>query len=71
MQFYFFFLLNNCYYLVTQSRTAVGRPIAAAPTNTGTTQKYVLMSQRPIAQVNFTSYFYNLKMMIIKHFISE
>lgn len=41
------------HHLGTQSRTVVGRPVAATTSTAGNPQKYVLMSQRPaVAQVN-------------------
>lgn len=49
-------MFNVLFCVDTQSRTAVGRPVATATTtsNTGTSQKYVLMSQRPVvSQVSY------------------
>lgn len=41
------------FFIDTQSKTSVGRPVPTTTSNTATPQKYVLMSQRPIAtQVN-------------------
>jgi len=50
------FVFYIVFYIGTQPRTAVGRPIAST-SSTGTPQKYVLMSQRPLAtQVNLFHY---------------
>jgi len=62
---YIWLLISNLIYIDTQSRTVVGRPVAATTSNTINPQKYVLMSQRPaVAQVNYLNALLNDRIFI-------